>query len=109
MIYLLLAVAITFEVVGTTALKLSDGFTKAGPSILALACYAVAFYCLAVAMRTLPAGIVYAIWSGLGIFLIAIIGWLYLGQSLDVPAVIGLALILAGVLVINMFSRTVVH
>lgn len=109
MIYLYLAIAIVFEVLGTTALKETNGFTRLWPSMLSVAFYACAFYFLSLPMRALPAGIVYALWSGLGIVLITAIGWFYLGQRLDAPALVGLALILSGVLVINLFSKTMVH
>jgi small multidrug resistance pump len=107
--YLLLLVAIACEVVATSALKASDGFTVLLPSLLTLAGYAVAFYCLSLTLRTIPVGIVYAIWSGLGIVLIAAVGALRFGQRLDAPALAGLALILAGVVVINVFSKSVGH
>ncbi len=109
MVYLYLLVAIASEVVATSALKASDGFTVLVPSFVTLAGYAVAFYLLSLTLRTIPVGIVYAIWSGLGIVLIAIVGWVRFRQALDWPAIAGLALILAGVLVINVFSRSVGH
>ncbi|GGD18026.1 MULTISPECIES: DMT family transporter [Franconibacter] len=107
--YLLLGVAIICEVIATTCLKLSDSFTKLLPSIATVVFYALSFYCLTFPMRTLPTGVIYAIWSGVGIVLIGVVSWLLLGQKLDWPAIIGMALIIAGVLVINLFSRSVAH
>jgi small multidrug resistance pump len=107
--YLFLASAITFEVLATTALKQSDGFTRLWPSLATVAGYALAFYFLSLPLRSIPVGVVYAIWSGAGIVLITAIGWLWFRQTLDLPAIIGIALILAGVLVINLMSRTMVH
>jgi len=106
---LLLVVAIICEVVGTSALKATDGFTRLGPSLLTLAAYGLAFYFLALVVRTMPVGIVYAVWSGAGIVLIAAIGWIWYREALDAPAIVGLALIVAGVLLVNLFSRTVGH
>ncbi len=107
--YLYLFVAIIFEVVATTALKQTDGFTRLIPSLVTVLGYALAFYFLALTLRTMPVGIVYAIWSGAGIILITAIGWILFRQALDLPALVGMGLILAGVLVINLFSRSVVH
>ncbi|MBB6013025.1 small multidrug resistance pump [Aquamicrobium lusatiense] len=107
--YLYLFVAIIFEVIATTALKQTDGFTRLLPSLMTILGYALAFYFLALTLRTMPVGIVYAIWSGAGIILITAIGWLLFRQSLDLPALVGMGLIMAGVLVINLFSKLVVH
>ncbi|HET7413665.1 MAG TPA: multidrug efflux SMR transporter [Pararhizobium sp.] len=107
--YIYLAVAICCEVVATSALKQTDGFTRVLPSIVTIVGYGLAFYFLSLPIRTIPVGIVYAIWSGAGIVLIAAIGFFVLGQRLDPPAVVGLALIIAGVLVINLFSKTIGH
>lgn len=107
--YLFLAIAIIAEVIATSALKASENFTQLWPSLLTLAGYAVAFFCLSLTLRTMPVGIAYAIWSGVGIVLISAIGWIAFGQKLDLPAIIGLGLIIAGVLVVNLFSRTVGH
>ncbi|WP_425291441.1 DMT family transporter [Aquamicrobium lusatiense] len=107
--YLYLFVAIIFEVIATTALKQTDGFTRLLPSLMTILGYALAFYFLALTLRTMPVGIVYAIWSGAGIILITAIGWLLFRQSLDLPALVGMGLIMAGVLVINLFSKSVVH
>lgn len=107
--WLYLAIAICGEVLGTSFLKASEGFTKPGPSAIAVASYVVAFYFLSLTLKSLPVGIAYAIWAGVGIVLIAAIGLVFLGQKLDAPAIIGICLILAGVLVVNLFSRTVPH
>ncbi|MFP1918509.1 SMR family transporter [Lonsdalea quercina] len=109
MTYLYLFLAIVAEVIATTALKLSDSFTRLVPSIVTLVFYAVAFYCLTITMRTLPTGVIYAIWSGAGIVLIAGVSWAIYGQRLDLPAVLGMGLIIAGVIVINVFSKSVTH
>ena len=109
MIYAYLLVAIAFEVIATSALKATDGFTRLWPSVVTLAGYGFAFYFLSLTLRTMPVGIVYAVWSGAGIVLIAAIGWIYYRQVLDAPGLIGQALILAGVLVVNLFSKTVGH
>jgi small multidrug resistance pump len=101
-LYLLLAIA--GEVVGTTALKASDGFTRLGPSLLVILGYGCAFYLLAQVLRTIPLGITYAIWSGVGVAAVTLIGWLAYGQRLDIPAIFGIGLIVAGVLVLNIWS-----
>jgi len=108
-LYLYLTLAIVFEVVGTSALKASDGFTRLSPSIVTAVSYAAAFYLLALTLRTVPVGIIYAIWSGAGIVLIGLVGWIVYGQRLDAPALIGMALIIAGVATINLFSRSLTH
>lgn len=107
--WLLLGGAILAEVVATSSLKASDGFSKLLPSIVVVIGYAVAFYLLSLTLKTLPVGIAYAAWSGLGIVLIALIGWLVFGQKLDMPAIAGMALIIAGVLVMNVFSKAGAH
>jgi small multidrug resistance pump len=104
-----LLIAIAFEVVATSALKETQGFTRLVPSLISIAGYSLAFYFLSLPLRTLPVGVVYAIWCGGGIILITAIGWLFFKQALDFPALAGIALIIAGVLVINLFSRTIVH
>ncbi|MEO9273280.1 SMR family transporter [Marinomonas sp. 5E14-1] len=109
MIYLLLFLAILAEVVATTALKASDSFTKLGPSIILVMGYAVSFYLLSIVMRTLPTGVTYAIWSGLGVVLISIFGYLFTNEKLDAAACVGISLIVAGVVIINVFSKTVSH
>ena len=107
--YLLLALAVLAETIGTTALQASQQFSRLGPSLVVVVFYAIAFYLLALTLRVMPVGIVYAIWSGLGIVFIAAIGWLVFGQRLDPPAILGLALILAGILVIHLFSAAAPH
>ncbi|MCZ6577571.1 MAG: multidrug efflux SMR transporter [Gammaproteobacteria bacterium] len=109
MAYLYLAVAIIAEVVATSALKASEEFTKLVPSALVIIGYGVAFYCLTLVLRNIPVGIAYAIWAGLGIVLIAIVGAVLFRQIPDIPAVLGMTLILSGVVVINVFSKTVSH
>ena len=109
LIYVLLGAAIAAEVVATTALARSDGLTRLVPSLLALAFYAVAFWLLSYALRAMPTGIVYAIWSGLGIVLIAAVSWIWYGQRLDLPALAGLGLIILGVFVVNVFSKSIPH
>lgn len=104
--YAYLAIAIVAEVIATTALKISDGFSRPIPSALVIAGYGVAFWCLAATIKTVPLGLAYAIWSGVGIVLITAIGWIAFKQALDMPALIGIGLILAGVLVINLLSRS---
>lgn len=107
--YLYLAIAVFSEVIATTALKASDEFSKPIPSVIVVVGYGIAFYFLSLVLRTIPMGVAYAIWSGLGIALISIIGLVAFGQKLDLAAVIGLLLIISGVVVINVFSSTVVH
>lgn len=107
--HLYLIVAIAFEVVATSALKESAGFTRWAPSAIAVVGYAFAFYFLSLTLRHMPVGIMYAVWSGTGIVLITAIGWIVFKQALDLPALVGIALILAGVLVINLFSKTAAH
>lgn len=107
--HLQLAIAIVAEVIGTSFLRLSDGFTKPLPSLVTAVGYMVAFYFLALALRTIPTGVAYAIWSGVGIVLITAVAWLFQGQRLDAPALAGIALIVAGVAVMNLFSKTTVH
>lgn len=109
MTYILLAAAIVAEVIATSALARTDGFTRLLPSVLAILGYGLAFYLLSLVTRTVPVGIVYAVWSGAGIVLVAMAGWLLFGQKLDLAAVIGLALIIAGVLIINLVSKSVSH
>ena len=106
---LYLIVAILFEVVATTALKETQGFTRLGPSLVVVTGYAFAFYFLSLPLRTMPVGIVYALWCAAGIVLITAIGWIWFRQALDLPAVIGMGLIMAGVVMINLFSKTLVH
>ncbi len=104
-----LGIAIVAEVVATSALKASAGFTQPVASTVVVVGYGVAFYFLSRTLGLLPVGITYAVWSGVGIVLITLIAWLLYGQTLDAPAVVGLALIVAGVLVLNLFSKSVPH
>lgn len=101
--------AIVCEVTGTMALQASHQFTKLGPSTIVVAGYGLSFYLLSIALKVIPVGVAYAIWSGLGVFLIAILGWVIYGQKLDLPAVIGLAMIVGGVLVLQLLSGTATH
>ncbi|MBP6717249.1 MAG: QacE family quaternary ammonium compound efflux SMR transporter [Rhodoferax sp.] len=107
--YLYLAVAIVAEVIATSFLKSSDGFTKLLPSAITVLGYAISFTFLSLTLRVLPIGVAYAIWSGVGVVLIATVGWLWHGQTLDAPALLGLGLIVSGVIVVNLFSKTVSH
>ncbi len=109
MSYLYLAIAVIFEIIGTAGLQASQQFTKPKPLILTAVGYATAFYFLSLVLRTMPVGIAYALWSGFGMILITIVGLFWFGQRLDWPAVVGLTLILAGVVSINLFSETAVH
>lgn len=107
--WLILGAAILAETIGTTALQASQQFTRFWPSVLVVIAYAISFYLLALTLRYMPVGVVYAIWSGLGICFIAAIGWVVFGQRLDWPALAGMVLIIVGILVINLFSRSAVH
>lgn len=107
--YFFLAIAIVAEVIATSALKSSSGFTRLLPSLLVIAGYACAFYFLSLTLRTIPVGMAYAIWSGAGIALVTAIAWIFDGQRLDLPAVGGLLLIVAGVLVLTLFSKSAAH
>ncbi|MGM0639343.1 MAG: DMT family transporter [Pseudomonadota bacterium] len=109
MVFVYLAVAIVAEVVATSALKATEGFTRLWPSLLVVVGYALAFYMLSLVLRTMPVGIVYAIWAGLGIVLVAVVGLVVYGQRPDLPAVIGIGLIVAGVLTIQLFSAISTH
>jgi len=107
MAWLYLGIAIVAEVAATSALKAAEGFTRLGPSIIVAAGYGAAFFFLSLTLRSIPVGVAYAIWSGVGIFLISTIAWVVYDQSLDAPAILGLALIVAGVVVLKLFSRSV--
>lgn len=107
--YLYLSIAIAAEVIATSFLKLSEAFSKPVPSLVTVIGYAVAFYFLSLTLKTMSTGIVYAIWSGVGITLIAIIAWLFQGQKLDVQEILGISLIVAGVVVLSAFSRQAAH
>ena len=107
--YLYLSISIIAEVIGTSALKASEEFTNPVPSIIVSVSYAVAFYSLTFVLRTIPVAVAYAIWSGVGIALISIAAFFLYRQSLDLPAIIGIGLIIAGVAVINLYSKSVLH
>jgi small multidrug resistance pump len=107
--YVYLAIAILAEVIATSSLKAAEGFTVLVPSIITVALYGVAFYFLSLTLKTMPVGVAYAIWSGLGIVAVSVIALVLYKQVLDVPAMLGMGLIVAGVLVINLFSRTAGH
>ena len=109
MTYLYLALAIIAEVVATTFLKLSDGLSKPLPSAVTLSGYAVAFYFLSLALRSLPTGLVYAVWSGVGVVLVATIAWVFQSQKLDAAALCGIGLIISGVVVMNLSSSASPH
>lgn len=104
-----LIVAILFEVIGTSSLPASKGFTRLGPSVVVVLGYALAFYFLSLALSTIPVGVAYAIWSGVGVSLVTLAGWLLYGQKLDLAGFVGIGLIMAGVMVLNLFSKTVVR
>lgn len=107
--WLFLSVAILSEVVATSALKASDGFARLWPSVLVVLGYGVAFYFLSLALERIPVGVAYAIWSGAGICLIALVAWRLYGQTLDAPAIAGMSLITAGVLVLTLLSKSSAH
>lgn len=107
--YIYLTIAVLAETIGTTALQASQQFTRIVPSAIVVIGYAVSFYFMALTLKVMPVGIVYAIWSGLGILLIAAIGFVVFGQRLDWPAVAGLMLIILGIMVIHLFSKTAGH
>ncbi|MFZ1774098.1 MAG: SMR family transporter [Rhizobiaceae bacterium] len=107
--WLFLAIAIVLEVIGTTMLKQSEGFSRLWPSLGSLASYGAAFWFLSLTLKSFPVGIVYGIWSGAGIVLTAAIGWLWFGQILDWAAFAGMGLIIAGVGIISAFSSSLPH
>ncbi|MBX3183714.1 MAG: QacE family quaternary ammonium compound efflux SMR transporter [Polyangiaceae bacterium] len=107
--YVPLVIAIVCEVIATSLLKASDGFSRLWPSVGTIVGYLAAFYFLSLTLKTIPTGVAYAIWSGAGIVLISAIGWAFFKQRLDLPALVGMGLIIAGVVVINMFSKSVTH
>jgi small multidrug resistance pump len=107
--WICLGLAIFSETVATTALKASAGFTRPGPAILVVVGYGLAFYFLSLTLRTIPLGVAYAVWSGVGIVLVTAAAWFLYGQKLDGAALAGIALIVAGVLVMNLFSATTGH
>lgn len=103
--WLMLGIAIVAETIATSALKSSEGFSRLVPSAIVLVGYGVAFYFLSLTLRSIPVGIAYAVWSGVGIVLITLVGWAVFGQKMDAPALIGMGLIVAGVVVMNVFSN----
>ncbi|KDR41827.1 multidrug transporter [Caballeronia glathei] len=107
--YVLLAIAIVAEVVATSALRASDGFTRLIPAIVVVVGYGISFYLLSLTLRSIPVGIVYAVWSGAGIVLITLVAALLFKQIPDLPAVLGMGLIVAGVVVLNVFSKVSAH
>lgn len=107
--YVYLGVAVIAEVIATSALKASDEFTRLGPSVLVVVGYALSFYLMTLVLRTLPIGITYAVWSGAGIVLVSLVGVFYYKQYLDLPAIIGMAMIILGVVVIHVFSKSLSH
>lgn len=107
--WMMLGLAIVAEVIGTTALKASENFTRLGPSLVVVLGYGVAFYCLSLVLRSIPVGVAYAIWSGLGIVLITLVAYLVYDQRIDLAGLIGMGLIVAGVVVLNLFSKSSVH
>jgi len=107
--YIFLGIAIVTEVIATTLLRFSEGFTRLGFTLGSLALYGVSFYMLSQVLSHIPTGIAYAIWSGIGIVLISLAGWLISGQKLDLPAIIGITFICVGVLIINLLSKSSVH
>ena len=109
MTWLSLGLAIVAEVIATSLLKSSEGFTRLWPSLAVIVGYGAAFFFLSLTLRAIPVGVAYAIWSGVGVVLVTLIAWLAFGQKLDWPALAGIALIACGVVVLNLFSRTSPH
>lgn len=109
MAWLMLGIAILAEVIGTVALKYADGFTKPIPSVIVILGYGLAFFLLSRVVQTIPLAVAYAVWSGAGIALIGMISWVFVGQRLDLAALIGIGLIICGVVVINLFSKSISH
>ncbi len=107
--YLYLAIAVVAEVIATTALKAAEGFTRPLPTLIVAAGYCVSFFLLSLIVQTMNLGVVYALWSGSGIVLVAIVAAVWMKQIPDWPAVIGISLIMAGVVIVNLFSKTVTH
>lgn len=108
-LYTVLLIAIIFEVLGTSAMQAAQHFTRLLPTSLMVVCYAVAFYTLSYTLRYIPVGIAYALWSGLGIVLISVVGYVAFGQKLDLAGMLGLSLIIAGVLILSLFSNSTLH
>ena len=109
MSWLMLVVAIVAEVIATSTLKSTEGFTRLWPSIVVVVCYEIAFILLSLTLKKIPVGVVYAVWSGVGVALVTLIAWLFLNQTLDAAGIVGVSLIVGGVVVINAFSKTVVE
>lgn len=107
--YIVLLLAVAAETIGTAALQASAQFSRLVPSVIVVIAYAISFYLLALALRTIPLGIAYALWSALGIVFIALIGFLVYGQTLDLPAILGIGMILGGIVVIHLFSNSASH
>jgi small multidrug resistance pump len=107
--WLYLTIAIVSEVIATSALKATEGFTRWVPSLVVVVGYAVAFYFLSLTLRAIPIGVAYAVWSGVGVVLVTVIGWYVYHQPLDLAAIVGIALIVAGVVVLNAFSKVAAH
>jgi len=104
-----LSIAIVCEIIGTSFLKSTDGFSRFWPSAVVVVGYAAAFYFLSLTTETIPVGVAYAIWSGVGTTLIVLIGWIFIGQKLDFPAIAGIVLIVLGVVILNVFSESITH
>ncbi len=104
-----LGIAIFTEVIATSSLKASESFTRLVPSVLVVCGYSISFYLLSLTLRSIPVGIVYAVWSGVGLVLITLAAWYLYGQKLDMPAIFGIALIAVGTIVLNVFSKSTVH
>ncbi|MBN2886894.1 MAG: QacE family quaternary ammonium compound efflux SMR transporter [Chromatiaceae bacterium] len=104
--WLFLALAILAEVIGTSALKASDGFSRLLPSLVVVVGYLAAFYLLALTLKAIPIGVAYAVWAGAGVALVALIGWIFFGETLTLPAFIGMGFILVGVVILNLFSSS---
>ncbi len=107
--YLWLSLAIVSEVIATSALNASQGMTKVAPTIITFVGYSAAFYLLSLTLKTMNVSVAYAIWSGVGVALIALVGWIVFKQALDAPAMIGMGMIVGGVMVMNLFSKAVAH
>jgi small multidrug resistance pump len=107
--FVLLSIAIIAEVIATSAMRASEGFSRLLPSVVVVTGYGIAFYCLSLTLRSIPVGIVYAVWSGAGIVLITLVALVMYRQVPDLPAIIGLGLIVAGVAVLNIFSKMQAH
>lgn len=107
--WVFLLLAITGEIIGTSALKSVEGFTKIVPSVISIIGYAIAFYFLSLTLKEIPVGVAYALWSAIGIVLVTVVGYFLYGQKLDAPAMIGMGFIIVGVVIMNLFSKSVSH